>query len=103
MSVLAEKIKNWLGQLKMKITGAGAPGEDEYDIRLRKHRRTMYIRTILICTAGEGWYQEWEKAPRALKPGDVVMTAPPVKEEKEEETKGDEVKRKAKVKGNGES
>lgn len=52
MGVLAEKIKNWLGQLKMKITGAGAPGEDEYDIRLRKHRRTTYIRTILICAAG---------------------------------------------------
>ena len=34
---------------------------------------------MLICTAGEGWYQEWEKAPRALKPGDVVNIEPGVK------------------------
>ena len=27
---------------------------------------------ILLVTAGEGWYQEWGKAPRALKAGDVV-------------------------------
>ena len=27
---------------------------------------------ILIVTAGKGWYQEWGKAPRALKAGDVV-------------------------------
>lgn len=28
---------------------------------------------ILICTAGEGWYQEWGKEPRKLKEGDVVV------------------------------
>ena len=27
---------------------------------------------LLICVAGRGWYQEWGKAPRALRPGDVV-------------------------------
>ena len=27
---------------------------------------------ILLCTAGEGWYQEEGKAPRTLKAGDVV-------------------------------
>jgi len=27
---------------------------------------------ILLCTSGRGWYQEWEKPARALKPGDVV-------------------------------
>lgn len=27
---------------------------------------------ILIVTAGEGWYQEWGKPARSLKPGDVV-------------------------------
>lgn len=26
----------------------------------------------LICVDGEGWYQEWGKSARALKPGDVV-------------------------------
>jgi len=27
---------------------------------------------ILICVAGRGWYQEWGKPARALRPGDVV-------------------------------
>jgi len=27
---------------------------------------------VLICTAGEGWYQEWGKEPIKLKPGMVV-------------------------------
>lgn len=27
---------------------------------------------ILLVTAGEGWYQEWNQPPRKLKPGDVV-------------------------------
>lgn len=27
---------------------------------------------ILLVTAGKGWYQEWDKPPRALKAGDVV-------------------------------
>lgn len=27
---------------------------------------------ILLCTYGEGWYQEWGKEPRKLKEGDVV-------------------------------
>ncbi len=27
---------------------------------------------ILLCTSGRGWYQEWDKPARALKPGDVV-------------------------------
>ena len=34
---------------------------------------------ILLCTDGEGWYQEWKKKPQALKPGDVVYIAPEVK------------------------
>lgn len=34
---------------------------------------------ILLCTDGEGWYQEWKKKPRKLKPGDVVYIAPEVK------------------------
>ena len=51
MGGLAEKIKKWIGQLKMKIAGQGAHDEDEYDIRLRQHRRRTYIRTALICGA----------------------------------------------------
>lgn len=34
---------------------------------------------ILVCIAGNGWYQEWGKALQALKPGDVVNIAPGVK------------------------
>lgn len=29
-------------------------------------------RQILICVSGRGWYQEWGKAPIALRPGDVI-------------------------------
>ena len=34
---------------------------------------------ILLCVAGEGWYQGWGKPARALKPGDVVVIPPEVK------------------------
>lgn len=34
---------------------------------------------ILLCTDGEGWYQEWKKPARKLVPGDVVYIAPEVK------------------------
>ncbi|ACS81610.1 cupin domain-containing protein [Maridesulfovibrio salexigens] len=34
---------------------------------------------ILLCTSGCGWYQEWEKPARALKPGDVVHIPADVK------------------------
>lgn len=34
---------------------------------------------ILLCTDGEGWYQEWGHEPRKLHPGDVVDIAPEIK------------------------
>lgn len=34
---------------------------------------------ILLCTDGEGWYQEKGSAPRSLKPGDVVQIPAGVK------------------------
>ena len=34
---------------------------------------------LLICTAGEGWYQEEGKPARELKAGDVVNISPEVK------------------------
>lgn len=34
---------------------------------------------ILLCTDGEGWYQEEGKAPQSLSPGDVVTTPAGVK------------------------
>lgn len=34
---------------------------------------------ILVCIAGNGWYQEWGKASKVLKAGDVLNIAPGVK------------------------
>ena len=34
---------------------------------------------LLLCVAGRGWYQEWSKEARALRPGDVVNIPPEVK------------------------
>ncbi len=34
---------------------------------------------ILLCVAGRGWYQEWGKAARELRPGDVVTIPAGVK------------------------
>lgn len=34
---------------------------------------------ILLVTGGEGFYQEWGKAPQRIKAGDVVNIAPEVK------------------------
>ncbi len=33
---------------------------------------------ILLCTDGEGWYQQWEQPARSLHPGDVVYIPPEV-------------------------
>ena len=34
---------------------------------------------MLLVTAGRGWYQEWGKPARELRPGDVVHIPPEVK------------------------
>ena len=36
------------------------------------HKATKGGGQMLICVAGRGWYQEWDKEPRELLPGDVV-------------------------------
>ena len=43
------------------------------------HHATSGGGQILICTAGEGWYQEEDKDPVELKPGVVVVIPPEVK------------------------
>ena len=43
------------------------------------HHATKGGGQLLLCTAGEGWYQEWGKAPRSLKAGDVVEIPAEVK------------------------
>jgi len=36
------------------------------------HHATKGGGQLLVCVAGEGWYQEWGKPARKLRPGDVV-------------------------------
>ena len=43
------------------------------------HRATKGGGQIIICTAGEGWYQEEEKKAKTLKPGDTIFVKPGVK------------------------
>ena len=43
------------------------------------HHATKGGGQLLICTAGEGWYQEWGKAPVAPHEGMVITIPPEVK------------------------
>lgn len=43
------------------------------------HHATSGGGQLLICTAGEGWYQEQGKAPVSLVPGTVITIPPEVK------------------------
>ena len=43
------------------------------------HRAEKGGGQILLCTDGRGWYQEWDKEPRELRPGDVVNIPSEVK------------------------
>lgn len=43
------------------------------------HHATKGGGQILLCVAGNGWYQEWGKPAQSLKPGDVVVIPPEVK------------------------
>lgn len=36
------------------------------------HHSTKGGGQVLICVSGEGWYQEWGKAPQSLREGDIV-------------------------------
>ena len=43
------------------------------------HRAASGGGQLLLCVAGEGWYQEWGEEPRSLKAGDVVVIPANVK------------------------
>jgi quercetin dioxygenase-like cupin family protein len=43
------------------------------------HHATAGGGQVLICTAGEGWYQEWGKEPVSLEPGKVIVIPANVK------------------------
>ncbi len=54
-------------------------GEVPAEDILGEETRSLAVLAALLVTGGRGWYQEWGKAPRALKAGDVVEIAPEVK------------------------
>lgn len=60
--------------------GPGAPSNVTFEPGCRNnwHIHHNCIQT-LICTGGYGWYQEWDKPARFLKPGDVVSIPEGVK------------------------
>lgn len=43
------------------------------------HHATKGGGQMLVCTAGEGWYQEEGKTPVSLRPGSVIVIPPEVK------------------------
>ena len=43
------------------------------------HHATKGGGQMLVCVAGRGWYQEWGRPARALRPGDVVHIPAEVK------------------------
>ena len=43
------------------------------------HQASQSGGQILLCTGGRGWYQEWGREARALRPGDVVTIPAGVK------------------------
>lgn len=43
------------------------------------HHATKGGGQVLLCTSGEGWYQEWGKEPCKLTVGDSVIIPPEVK------------------------
>ena len=43
------------------------------------HHATKGGGQIMLCMSGRGWYQEWGKPARELRPGDSVVIPPEVK------------------------
>ena len=51
-------------------------GNVTFEPKCRNHWHIHHAKNgggqVLLVTAGEGWYQEWNKEPRKLKAGDIV-------------------------------
>ncbi|MBP5622902.1 MAG: cupin domain-containing protein, partial [Thermoguttaceae bacterium] len=43
------------------------------------HRASKGGGQLLVCVYGRGWYQEWDKEPIEMRPGDVVSIPANVK------------------------
>lgn len=69
--------------LNMLTTGGVPIGNVTFEPGCRNnwhiHHATEGGGQILLCTAGEGWYQAWGEPARKLKAGDVVVIPPEVK------------------------
>ena len=77
--------KYFVGQSYLNmLTTSGVPiGNVTFEPGCRNNWHIHHAKSgggqILLCTAGRGYYQEWGKEARELKPGDVVVIPPEVK------------------------
>lgn len=75
----------FIGQsyLKMLTTEGVAIGNVTFEPGCRNNWHIHHAKKgggqILLCTAGCGWYQEWDKPAQKLHSGDVVVIPPEVK------------------------
>lgn len=71
------------GYLNMLTTSGVLIGNVTFEPGCRNNWHIHHAKSgggqILLCTAGRGYYQEWGKEARELKPGDVVVIPPEVK------------------------
>lgn len=69
--------------LKMLTTEGVTIGNVTFEPGCRNNWHIHHAKTgggqILLCTAGQGWYQEWGQPAKALHAGDVVVIPPEVK------------------------
>ena len=77
--------KYFVGQSYLNmLTTSGVPiGNVTFEPGCRNNWHIHHAKSgggqILLCTAGRGYYQEWGKEARELKPGDVVVIPSEVK------------------------
>ena len=77
--------KYFVGQSYLNmLTTSGVPiGNVTFEPGCRNNWHIHHAKSgggqIRLCTAGRGYYQEWGKEARELKPGDVVVIPPEVK------------------------
>jgi 4-carboxymuconolactone decarboxylase len=75
--------KYFIGKSYLKALST-AEGLGVYNVTFEPGRRNNWHihhagGQLLLCTDGEGWYQEWGEKARKLHPGDVVYIAPEIK------------------------
>ncbi len=77
--------KFFVGQsyLKMLVTEGMSVANVTFEPGCRNNWHIHHAKSgggqILLCVAGQGWYQEWGQPARALKAGDVVVIPPEIK------------------------